>query len=115
MKKFFHKIGEYIDAMFYSSLQAKLAVASFLVGATMCLLCVFWVPPPGEISTSAIQATGMFLVLAGAAAGIKVAFDLQSQKFNAMLDDTVRKFNRMEEGDNGRRRKEESDGSAELF
>ena len=113
MKKFFHKIGEYIDAMFYSSLQAKLAVASFLVGATMCLLCVFWVPPPGEISTSAIQATGMFLVLAGAAAGIKVAFDLQSQKFNAMLDDVTRKMNKYDDGDN-RRRKSEND-SEELF
>lgn len=112
MKKFFHKIGEYIDAMFYSSLQAKLAVASFLVGAAMCLLCVFWVPPPGEISSSALQATGMFLILAGAGAGIKVAFDLQTQKFNAMLDDVSRKVNRYNE--DGRRRNEESD-SSELF
>jgi len=89
MKKFFLSLKKYFDAMFYASLQTKLAVLSFLVGSAMCLLCVFWVPPPGEISTSVIQATGMFLVLAGAAAGVKVAFDLQSQKFTAKLEDIM--------------------------
>lgn len=92
MKKFLLSLRKYFDAMFYSSLQTKLAILSFVVGSAMCLLCVFWVPPPGEISTSAIQATGMFLVLAGAAAGVKVAFDLQSQKFTAKLEDMTRKM-----------------------
>lgn len=82
---------KYFDALFYSTLQTKIAVMSFLVGSAMCLLCVFWVPPPGEISTSAIQATGMFLVLAGAAAGIKVAFDWQTQKFEGRLSEMARR------------------------
>ena len=96
MKKFFRELKKYFDHMFYSSLQSKLAILSFIVGSVMCLLCVFWVPPPGEISTSAIQATGMFLVLAGAAAGVKVAFDLQSQKFEAQMDKMMRTMKKHE-------------------
>ena len=83
--------------MFYASLQTKLAVASFIVGSVICITCVFWIPPPGEISTSAIQATGMFLVLAGAAAGIKVAFDLQSQKFSAQIESVLKKIDKRKE------------------
>ena len=109
MKKFFFHLKKYFDAMFYSSLQTKLAVMSFIVGSAMCLLCVFWVPPPGEISTSAIQATGMFLVLAGAAAGVKVAFDLQSQKFTAKLDDMTRRMEKHNHSNDD----EEHDGEGE--
>lgn len=90
---------KYFDDMFYSSLQTKLAVASFLVGSVVCLLCVFWVPPPGEISTSAIQATGMFLVLSGAAAGVKVAFDLQTQKFEGQLSEMSKRIERQKRHD----------------
>ena len=92
MKKFLSVLKKYFDDMFYSSLQTKLSIASFLVGSAMCLMCVFMVPPPGEISTSAIQATGMFLVLAGAAAGVKVAFDLQAQKFEGKLTELLHKM-----------------------
>lgn len=97
MKKFFHTVKTYIDSMVYASLQTKLAVASFIVGSVICITCVFWIPPPGEISTSAIQATGMFLVLAGAAAGIKVAFDLQSQKFSAQIESVLKKIDKHKE------------------
>jgi len=100
-------LKRYIDAIVFSSLQTKLSVCSFLVGSAMCLLCMFWVPPPGEVTSSALQATGMFLVLAGAAAGINVAFDLQSQKFNAQLADVMKRLPK---------KKEEEDGvSDELF
>ena len=102
---------KYFDDMFYSSLQTKLAVASFLVGSVMCLLCVFWVPPPGEISTSAIQATGMFLVLAGAAAGVKVAFDLQTQKFEGQLSEMSKRIERQKRHDDD----ETVDGERNLF
>lgn len=110
MKKFFSVLKVYFDAMFYASLQTKLAVASFLVGSVMCLLCVFWVPPPGEISTSAIQATGMFLVLAGAAAGVKVAFDLQTQKFEGQLSEMSKRIDRQRHHDD-----ETIDGEKNLF
>lgn len=103
-------LKKYFDEIFYSSLQTKLAILSFLVGSAMCLLCIFWVSPPGEISTSAIQATGMFLVLAGAAAGVKVAFDLQTQKFEGKLAEMSSRMNRQrmvddieEEEDNNER------------
>lgn len=112
MKRFLLALKKYFDAMFYSSLQTKLAVLSFLVGSAMCLLCVFWVPPPGEISTSVIQATGMFLVLAGAAAGVKVAFDLQSQKFAAKLEDVTK---RMEEKDRHRESEDHYSEGDNLF
>lgn len=90
-------LKKYFDAIFFASLQTKLSVASFLVGAVLCVVCVFWVPPPGEIAVSALQATGMFLVLSGAAAGVKVAFDLQSQKFQAQLEDVMKRIKKKED------------------
>lgn len=39
----------------------------------------------------------MFLVLAGAAAGIKVAFDLQSQKFSAQIEGVLKKIDKHKE------------------
>ena len=87
MKKFLKVFKEYFDSIFYSSLQIKLGMLAFIIGSIMCMVCLFWVPPPGEISTSAIQAVGMFLILSGSAAGIKVAFDLQNQKLSAKLED----------------------------
>lgn len=110
MKKFLSVLKKYFDDMFYSSLQTKLAVASFLVGSVMCLLCVFWIPPPGEISTSAIQATGMFLVLAGAAAGVKVAFDLQTKKFEGQLLEMSKRIDRQKHHED-----ETVDGERNLF
>ena len=110
MKRFLSALKKYFDDMFYSSLQTKLAVASFLVGSVMCLLCVFWVHPPGEISASAIQATGMFLVLAGAAAGVKVAFDLQTQKIEGQLSEMYKKINRQKHHED-----ETVDGDRNLF
>lgn len=97
MEKFFQSIKTYFDAIFYSSLQTKLGVSSFIVGSIICITCIFWVPPPGEISVSAMQTTGMFLVLAGAAAGIKVAFDLQSQKFSAQIENVLKKVDKSKE------------------
>lgn len=44
-----------------------------------------------------MQTTGMFLVLAGAAAGIKVAFDLQSQKFSAQIENVLKKVDKSKE------------------
>lgn len=92
MRKVISKFLEYFDSIWYSSLQAKLCVASFVIGAVIVLVCLFAILPIGEIATSALQAAGMFLVLSGAAAGIKVAFDLQSQKFSARIDELIDKF-----------------------
>lgn len=64
-----------------TQLQGRLAVASFTVGSIIALACLFFVPPPGEITNSAITLTSEFLVLAGALLGIKVSFDAKLQKF----------------------------------
>lgn len=68
-----------------TQLQGRLAVASFTVGCTIALACLFFVPPPGEITNSAITLTSEFLVLAGALLGIKVSFDAKLQKFMTEL------------------------------
>ena len=99
MKRFLCVLKRYFDDMFYSSLQTKLAVAAFIIGSVICLLCVFRIPPPGEISISALQATGMFLVLAGAAAGVKVAFDLQARKFEGQLIEMSKRFEKQKHRD----------------
>lgn len=64
-----------------TQLQGRLAVASFSVGSIIALGCLFLVPPPGEITNSAITLTSEFLVLAGALLGIKVSMDAKLQKF----------------------------------
>lgn len=93
MKKKGSAFKKYFDSIWYSSLQAKLCVCSFVIGAVVTLVCLFCVLPVGEITQSAIQAVAMFLVLSGAAAGIKVAFDLQSQKFSAKINEVMNKIN----------------------
>lgn len=94
------KLIEYFDSVWYSSLQAKIAVSAFLVGTIIVLVCLFAIIPIGEIGKSALEAAGMFLVLSGAGAGIKVAFDLQSQKFSAELDKVMAKLNKNDSNDN---------------
>lgn len=93
MSKFTKKLVEYFDSIWYSSLQSKIAVASFIIGSVIVMVCLFCILPIGEIATSALQAAGMFLILSGAGAGIKVAFDLQSQKFSSQLNDMMEKMN----------------------
>lgn len=94
------KFRDYFDSIWYSSLQAKIAVASFIVGTVIVMVCLFCILPIGEIATSALQAAGMFLVLGGACCGVKVAFDLQSQKFAAQIDKVMDKLKDKPESSN---------------
>lgn len=68
-------------------LQGIIAVASFVAGVAIACLCIFIVPPPGEISNSAISIVSELLVLAGAILGVKTSFDIKFRKFEAELHD----------------------------
>lgn len=60
-----------------------MAIASFASGVIIACICLFIVPPRGEISQSALAIVSELLVLAGALLGIKVSVDAKLQKFLA--------------------------------
>lgn len=79
-------IKSHVESILGSSLQAKMAVASFVVGSVIACVCLFWIDPLGEISTTAISIVSEFLVLAGALLGVKATFDHKSRQFMAELE-----------------------------
>lgn len=79
------KIISYLDYIWFSSLQEKMAVVSFVVGSIISCVCLFNIEPLGEISTTAISIVSEFLVLAGALLGVKASIDTKTQKFKAEL------------------------------
>ena len=72
-------------------LQGGLAIASFAAGVLIACMCLFLVPPPGEISNSAISIVSELLVLAGAILGVKTSYDIKFRKFEAELLNKVDK------------------------
>lgn len=64
-------------------LQSVLAVASFIVGTIIGCISLFVIPPPGEITNSALGLTSEFLILCGALLGVNVAFDYKLSKFKS--------------------------------
>ena len=72
-------------------LQGALAVASFAAGVLSACACLFLVPPPGEISNSAISIVSELLVLAGAILGVKTSYDIKFRKFEADLSNKADK------------------------
>lgn len=64
-----------------TKLQGALAVASFTVGTIIGCISLFLVPPPGEITNSALGLTSEFLILCGALLGVSVVFDYKLSKF----------------------------------
>ena len=89
-----------------TQLQGRMAVASFTAGVVIALACLFIVPPPGEISTSALSLVSEFLVLAGAMLGVKVSVDAKLQRFRSQVLDAER---RAREGATEEPEEEESD------
>ncbi len=67
-------------------LQGSIAIASFSTGVLIACVCLFFVPPYGEISNSAISIVSEMLVLAGAILGVKTSYDVKFRKFEAGLD-----------------------------
>ena len=72
-------------------LQGALAVASFAAGVIIACACLFLVPPPGEISNSAISIVSELLVLAGAILGVKTSYDIKFRKFESELENKADK------------------------
>lgn len=72
-----------------SSLQAKMAVASFVSGVGIACVCLFFIEPIGEIATSAISIVSELLVLAGALLGVKASFDHKQQVFAAEMAERI--------------------------
>lgn len=66
-------------------LQGAMAIASFAAGVAIASICLFIVPPPGEISNSAISIVSELLVLAGAILGVKTSYDAKFIKIESDL------------------------------
>ena len=68
-----------------TKLQGGIAIASFSAGVVIAVGCLFFVPPPGEITNSAISIVSELLVLCGAILGVKASFDAKLNKMEAEL------------------------------
>ena len=66
-------------------LQGGIAIASFSAGVAIAAVCLFFVPPPGESTNSAISIVSELLVLCGAILGVKASFDAKLNKMEAEL------------------------------
>ena len=72
-------------------LQGGIAIASFSAGVAIAAVCLFFVPPPGEITNSAISIVSELLVLCGAILGVKASFDAKLNKMEAELHQKLEK------------------------
>ena len=70
-------------------LQGVIAIASFSSGVIIASVCLFLVPPLGEIANSAISIVSELLVLCGAILGVKASYDVKFRKFEAELRDVI--------------------------
>lgn len=60
-------------------------------------VCLFWVPPLGEIANSAISIVSELLVLCGAILGVKASYDTKLRKFEAELRQVIDNENKNNE------------------
>ena len=72
-----------------TKLQGIIAIASFSSGVIIAAVCLFLVPPLGEIANSAISIVSELLVLCGAILGVKASYDVKLRKFQAELDQII--------------------------
>lgn len=71
-------------------LQGIIAVASFGSGVIIAIVCLFLIPPLGEIANSAISIVSELLVLCGAILGVKASYDTKFRKFEAKIKQVER-------------------------
>lgn len=72
-----------------TKLQGIIAIASFSSGVIIAAVCLFLIPPLGEIANSAISIVSELLVLRGAILGVKASYDVKLRKFQAELDQII--------------------------
>lgn len=77
-----------------TKLQGIIAIASFSSGVIIATVCLFLVPPLGEIANSAISIVSELLVLCGAILGVKASYDVKFCKFEAELRDVIENENK---------------------
>lgn len=70
-------------------LQGIIAVASFSSGVLIASVCLFFIPPLGEIANPAISIVSELLVLCGAILGVKASYDVKFRKFEAELREVI--------------------------
>ena len=70
-----------------TKIQSRLAIASFTCGVAIAAVCLFFIPPIGEIASSAISIVSELLVLCGALLGIKTSYDIKLRRFQSEIDD----------------------------
>ena len=70
---------------------------AFSCGVLIAAVCLFLIPPMGEIASSAISIVSELLVLCGALLGIKTSFDVRMQRFESEIEDTRRRMEENEE------------------
>ena len=70
-------------------LQGIIAVASFSSGVIIASVCLFFIPPLGEIASSAVSIVSELLVLCGAILGGKASYDVKFRKFEAELNQVI--------------------------
>ncbi len=75
-------------------LQGIIAVASFTSGVTIAAVCLFFIPPLGEIGSSAVSIVSELLVLCGAILGVKASYDVKFRKFEAELNQVIENENK---------------------
>ena len=75
-------------------LQGIIAVASFSSGVVIASVCLFFIPPLGEIASSAVSIVSELLVLCGAILGVKASYDVKFRKFEAELNQVIVNENR---------------------
>ncbi|MBR5905031.1 MAG: hypothetical protein IKZ51_01065 [Bacteroidales bacterium] len=78
-------MAHHINQKELTHLQSAIAIASFSSGVVIAAVCLFIVPPLGEIANSAISIVSELLVLCGAILGIKTSYDVKFRKFEAEL------------------------------
>lgn len=72
-----------------TKLQGIIAIASFSSGVIIAAVCLFWIPPLGEIASSAISIVSELLVLCGAILGVKASYDVKFRQFEAELKQVI--------------------------
>ena len=78
-------MAHHINQKELTHLQSAIAIASFSSGVVIAAVCLFFVPPLGEIANSAISIVSELLVLCGAILGVKTSYDVKFRKFEAEL------------------------------
>ena len=67
-------------------LQGGIAIASFCMGALISCVCLFFIQPLGDITSSAIIIVSNFLVLCGGILGVKASTDVRFKNLEMKVD-----------------------------